>query len=85
MLSLHGKYLIEEEKVEAVTDFSFPWAPKSLQMATVAMKLKDACSLKGKLCQTYTKSQSIKKQRHNLADKGLYSQSNGTSRSHVQT
>ena len=83
MLSLHDKYLIEEEKMEAVTDFFFPWAPKSLQTAIAAMKLKDACSLKGKLCQTYTKSQSIKKQRHNLADKGLYNQSNGTSSSHV--
>ena len=27
----------------------FPWAPKSLQMGTAAMKLKDACSLEGKL------------------------------------
>ena len=25
------------------------WAPKSLQMVTAAMKLKDACSLKEKL------------------------------------
>ena len=25
------------------------WAPKSLQMVTAAMKLRDACSLKGKL------------------------------------
>ena len=31
---------------------SFSWAPKSLQMVTVAMKLKDACSLEGKLWQT---------------------------------
>ena len=31
-----------------VTDFIF-WAPKSLQMVTAAMKLKDTCSLKGKL------------------------------------
>ena len=29
---------------ETVTDFIF-WAPKSLQMVTAAMKLKDACSL----------------------------------------
>ena len=29
------------ETVETVTDFIF-WAPKSLQMVTVAMKLKDA-------------------------------------------
>ena len=28
------------------------WAPKSLQMVTAAMKLKDACSLEGKLWQT---------------------------------
>ena len=27
----------------------FSWAPKSLQMASVAMKLKDACSLEEKL------------------------------------
>ena len=30
----------------------FFWAPKSLQMVTVAMKLKDAYSLEGKLCPT---------------------------------
>ena len=29
--------------------FSFSWAPKSLQMVTAAMKLKDACSLEEKL------------------------------------
>ena len=33
---------------ETVRDFIF-WAPKSLQMVTAAMKLKDACSLKEKL------------------------------------
>ena len=33
---------------ETVADFSF-WAPKSLQMVTAAMKLKDAYSLEGKL------------------------------------
>ena len=27
----------------------FSWVPKSLQMVTAAMKLKDACSLEGKL------------------------------------
>jgi len=27
----------------------FSWAPKSLQMVTAAMKLKDACSLEEKL------------------------------------
>ena len=39
---------IDGETVETVSDFSF-WAPKSLQMVTAAMKLKDACSLEGKL------------------------------------
>ena len=33
---------------ETVRDFMF-WAPKSLQMVTAAMKLKDAYSLEGKL------------------------------------
>ena len=37
-------------KVETVTDFVlFSWSPKSLQMVTAAMKLKDAFSLKEKL------------------------------------
>ena len=36
------------ETMETVTDFIF-WAPKSLQMVTAAMKLKDACSLEEKL------------------------------------
>ena len=31
------------------SDRLFFWAPKSLQMVTAAMKLKDACSLKEKL------------------------------------
>ena len=39
---------IDGETVETVTYFIF-WAPKSLQMMTSAMKLKDTCSLKGKL------------------------------------
>ena len=30
----------------------FSWAPKSLQMVTVAMKLKDTCSLEEKLWST---------------------------------
>ena len=36
------------ETVETVSDFIF-WVPKSLQMVTAAMKLKDSCSLKEKL------------------------------------
>ena len=39
---------IDGERVETVSDFIF-WAPKSLQMVTAAMKLKDAYSLEGKL------------------------------------
>ena len=39
---------IDGEKVETVADFIFG-APKSLQMVTVAMKLRDAYSLEGKL------------------------------------
>ena len=39
---------IDGETVETVTDFIFG-APKSLQMVIAAMKLKDACSLEGKL------------------------------------
>ena len=38
---------IDGETVETVSDFV--WAPKSLQMVTAAMKLKDACSLGKKL------------------------------------
>ena len=36
---------IDGETVETVSDFIFFWAPKSLQMVTAAMKLKDAYSL----------------------------------------
>ena len=39
------------ETMETVTDFIF-WAPKSLQMVTAAMKLKDTYSLEGKLWPT---------------------------------
>ena len=39
---------IDGETMETVTDFIF-WTPKSLQMVTAAMKLKDAYSLEEKL------------------------------------
>ena len=39
---------IDGETVETMADLIF-WFPKSLQMATAAMKLKDPCSLEGKL------------------------------------
>ena len=41
---------IDRGTVETVTNFT--WAPKSLQMETAAMKLKDAYSLEGKLWPT---------------------------------
>ena len=41
-LEIHG------ETVETVSDFIFGGAPKSLQMVTAAMKLKDAYSLEEK-------------------------------------
>ena len=36
---------IDGETVETVTDYFLKGAPKSLQMVTAAMKLKDTCSL----------------------------------------
>ena len=41
--SLITSWQIDGQSVDTVSLFS--WAPKSLQMLTVAMKLKDACSL----------------------------------------
>ena len=50
-------------------------------MVTEAMKLKDACSLE----KSYDKPrQHVQKQRHHFADKGLYSQSYGFSRTDVR-
>ena len=40
---------IDGETVETVSDFIFGGAPKSLQMVTAAMKLKDTYSLEEKL------------------------------------
>ena len=42
---------IDGETVERVADFIF-WAPKSLQMVTAALKLKNAYSLEEKLWPT---------------------------------
>ena len=39
---------IEGKTMETVADFT-SWTPKSLEMVTAAMKLKDACSLEEKL------------------------------------
>ena len=57
-----------EEKVEAVTDYFSPRAPKSLQTLTAAMKLKDTWK------ESYNK---LRQQRHYFADKGPYSQGYG--------
>ena len=43
---------MDGENVETVADFFFSWAPKSLQMVTAAVKLKDTCSLEEKLWQS---------------------------------
>ena len=40
---------IDGKIMETVTNFLFSLAPKSLQMVTAAMKLKNACSLEEKL------------------------------------
>ena len=76
---------IEGDTMETVTDFIF-LAPESLQMVTVAMKLKDAW--KKSYYQLWKKSyyqprQHTKKQRHYFANKGLYSQKYDFSSSYV--
>ena len=61
------------------SDRLFSWAPKSMQMVTVAMKLKYASWKK-----SYGKPrQHIKKQRHPFADKSPSSQNYGFSSSHT--
>ena len=40
---------IDGETLETVADFILGGAPKSLQMVTATMKLKDSCSLEEKL------------------------------------
>ena len=60
----------------------FFWTPKSLQMVTAVMKLKDTYSLKEKLWHDQPR-QHIKKQRRYFANKGPPSQGCGFSSSHV--
>ena len=69
---------IDGETMETVIDLILG-GPKSLQIATSAMKLKDACPLeeRGK------PRQHIKKQRHCFVHKDPSSQSYGFSSSHV--
>ena len=40
---------VDGETMETVTDFILRGAPKSVQMVTAAMKLKDPCSLEKKV------------------------------------
>ena len=56
-------------------------APKSLQMVTAAMKLKDTCSMEESYDQP---RQHIKKQRHYFANKNLSSPGYGFSSDHVR-
>ena len=59
----------------------FSLSPKSLQIVTAAMKVKDTCSWKKR----YDKlRQCIKKQRHHFANQGPYSQSYSFFSSHVR-
>ena len=71
---------IDEETVETVTVSLYFGGSKSLQMVTVAMKLKEAFSLEQKKTQP---RQHIKEQRHCFANRGLSSQGCGFSSSHV--
>ena len=64
---------IDGEKVESLTDYIF-LGSKSLSTVTAAMKLKKLLVLWRE--ESYDKPrQHIKKQRHHIADKGLFSQS----------
>ena len=67
-----SSWQIDGETMEQCQNL-FSWAPKSLQMVTAAMKLKD---LKEKL-------QHIKNQRHYFVNKGSSSQNYGFSSTHV--
>ena len=71
---------INGEIVETVSDFILGGAPKSLQMVTAAMKLKDAYLWKKSYDQP---RQQIKKQKHYFVNKGPSSQGYGFSSSHV--
>ena len=74
-----SSWQIDEEIKETVCQTLFFWAPKSLQMVTAAMKLKDA-----PWKESYDQPrQHIKKQRHYFANKGLSSQGYGFSSSDV--
>ena len=70
---------IDGETMETVADLILG-VPKSLQMVTAAMELKDACSLEERCDQP---RQHIKKQGYYFVNKGPSSQGYGFSNSHV--
>ena len=70
---------IDGETMEMVRNFIFG-APKSQQMVTLAMKLKDACSLRKS---NNKPRQHTKKQRHHFANKVPDSQSYDFSSNHI--
>ena len=70
---------IDKEIMVTVTDL-FSWAPKTLQMVTVAMKLEDLAPWNKSYDQT---RQHVKKQRYYFANIGPSSQSYGFSSSYV--
>ena len=70
---------VDGKAMETVTDFFWGGAPKSLQLMTAAMKLKDTCFLEEK----FQPRQHIKKQRHYFANKGPSHQSYDFYSSHV--
>ena len=74
-----SSWQIEGKKWKQWLTFHF-WAPKSQQMVTVAMKLKEASPWKESYDQP---RQHIKKQRHYFVNKGSSSQGYGFSSSHV--
>ena len=47
--NIQKPWQIDGETMERVTDFIFFLAPRSVQMVTAAIKLKDTCSLEEKL------------------------------------
>ena len=71
---------IDGETMETVRDFTFG-APKSLQMVSLAMKLKDACFLKNSHDHP---RQYVKRQRYYIVNKCPSSQSYVFSSSHVR-
>ena len=80
--SLYRAFPSSAERIQSIWFCYWPlsWAPKSLQIVTSAMKLKDVCPWK----KSYEiPRQHIKKQRHYFADKSPHSQSYDVSSNHI--